>query len=218
MGTALRALALHALDALTPPRTASRALRTLTAGELFSRAERAGEIDGDIEAVFAYRDPLVRRLIWEVKYRSSPRAIALAAECLAAHLAEEIAERALFDALVRPLLMSVPASPTRAAERGGDPLALAASRTAALLTGLCMHAPHVLYKIRDLRPQTGLANRAERLRNVVGSFAVRESLDVRGRDVIVLDDVTTTGATFVEARRALLAAGARSVLCVAFAH
>ncbi|MDP3735474.1 MAG: phosphoribosyltransferase family protein [bacterium] len=213
----LHALAEHTLDVLAPPRAASRSLRSLTAEALLKLSPRAEKIGADIEALFAYRDPLVRRLVWEMKYRTSPRAIALAAECLAAVLAEEIAERALFGALSQPLIVSIPASPRRARERG-DPLALLASRTASLLGEMCTHTPHTLYKIRDTKPQTTLRDRAERLRNVVGSFAVRSAASVRGRDVIVLDDVTTTGATLAEARRALRAAGVRRVICVAFAH
>lgn len=215
---ALRALALRALDALAPPRAGSRSLRTITAEMLFARSERARELQNGVEALFAYRDPLVRGLIWEMKYRLSARAITIVAECLAAHLAEEISERTLFDALSRPMLISIPASPTRATERGGDPLALVATRATALLNGLCSHAPNTLYKIRDTKPQTTLKHRAERLHNVVGSFALRDSASVRGRDVIVLDDVTTTGATFAEARRALQAAGARRIICIALAH
>ena len=211
-------LAKYTLEMLAPERESSRAVHSLTAEELSAYAEPAEEIGADRKALFAYRDPLIRRLIWEIKYHVSPKAIALAAEILAADLAEEIAERALFDGLSGVLLVSIPASSSRAAERGGDSLTLIATRTAQILGGVCAHAPRALYKTRDTKPQTTLGNRAERLKNVVGSFAIREGVAVRDRDVIVLDDVTTTGSTFLEARRALRAAGARRVICVALAH
>ena len=41
---------------------------------------------------------------------------------------------------------------------------------------------------------------------------------VEGRVCIVVDDVTTTGATFEEAKRALTTAGARAVYCIALAR
>lgn len=214
----VRDLATYALDTLAPEHPARRSLRTLTAEVLFARSERAAKINNDVEALFVYRDPLVRRLVWEMKYHSSPRAIALAADCLIAYLTEELAERALLNALAKPVLVSIPASPERTRERGGDPLALVSSRVASATSGLCTYAPYTLYKIRDTRPQTTLTSHAERLRNVVGSFKVRKDVSVRGHDVIVLDDVTTTGATFAEARRALHAAGARKIFCVALAH
>ena len=103
-------------------------------------------------------------------------------------------------------------------ERGGDPLSLLASRTASLLGDICIYTPHVLYKLQDTKPQTTLTDRAERLKNVANSFAVHKDVRLRGRDMIVLDDVTTTGATFAEARRALRAVGARHIMCVALAH
>lgn len=69
-----------------------------------------------------------------------------------------------------------------------------------------------LRRIRATRAQTRQGADARR-RNVVGAFAVRSRrLEVvRGRSVLVLDDVTTTGATLRACMDALRAAGARRV-------
>lgn len=70
--------------------------------------------------------------------------------------------------------------------------------------------PFVLSRCRPTPPQVGLGA-ADRRRNVRGAFAVRDHQRVRGRSVLVVDDVMTTGATAQEAARALLAAGAHRV-------
>jgi predicted amidophosphoribosyltransferase len=207
-----------ALDYLVPLRSGTRALRRISAEEIMRRAERAERVGKDTFAMFAYRDPLARRLVWELKYHSSPRAVSLASEILAAALTEEIAERLLFEALSKPLIVPIPASPRRAQKRGGDPLALLARTLVSEMGHLAHSGVGVLEKRRDVAPQTEMASREERLLNVAGALTVRESAAVRGRDIIVLDDVTTTGATFREARRALRRAGAKKILCVALAH
>jgi predicted amidophosphoribosyltransferase len=53
--------------------------------------------------------------------------------------------------------------------------------------------------------------RAVRLTNVDGAFAVARPAEVAGRHVLLIDDVCTTGATLDAAKSALLFAGARSV-------
>lgn len=68
----------------------------------------------------------------------------------------------------------------------------------------------VLIRAKDTVPQVGLSHH-ERHRNVVGAFAVTKRRDLDGARVIVIDDVTTTGATLQAAAAALLKAGACSV-------
>ena len=67
------------------------------------------------------------------------------------------------------------------------------------------------------RRQAGLDEDARRA-NVKGTFAVRRPGRVRGRTVLVVDDVMTTGATLSECARALKASGAARVWCLAVAR
>ena len=57
--------------------------------------------------------------------------------------------------------------------------------------------------------------RAERQRELRGAFAVTEAMDVSGQDILLLDDIMTTGATLTECARTLKRAGARNVYAVA---
>ncbi len=72
-----------------------------------------------------------------------------------------------------------------------------------------------LVRTRDTRRQVGL-NEGEREENVRGAFAA--SANVKGRDLVLVDDVLTSGATAREAVRALAAAGAERVFVLTLAR
>lgn len=74
----------------------------------------------------------------------------------------------------------------------------------------------ILTRTRDTLPQTTLGGRGRR-RNISGTFQVTRELDPEA-PYVLLDDVTTTGATLLETVRALRAAGARSVTALALAY
>jgi len=73
-----------------------------------------------------------------------------------------------------------------------------------------------LRRTRETPPQVG-RSRADRAANVAGAFAADPGR-VAGRDLVLVDDVVTTGATADAAARALRDAGARSVTVVALAR
>ena len=79
--------------------------------------------------------------------------------------------------------------------------------------------PDALRRAKRTRPQVGLGINARRL-NVSGAFKVPETqeIKVRGRRVLLIDDVYTTGATVKAASRALLRAGASSVDVLTFSR
>ncbi len=103
------------------------------------------------------------------------------------------------------ILVPVPLHPRRLAERGYNQAALLAAQLARA-SGLRCH-PRALRRTRHTLPQVG-RSRADRIATVTGIFEVSQPAPVRGRRVILIDDVTTTGATLAACIGALEAAGA----------
>lgn len=106
------------------------------------------------------------------------------------------------------VIVPVPIHPSRRAIRGFNQAELCASRVKGLLV-----QPSYLKRIRATRPQAGLSLR-EREENLNRAF--RASPEVRGRSVILVDDVVTSGHTGRACARSLKEAGAVSVGIVAF--
>ena len=78
---------------------------------------------------------------------------------------------------------------------------------------------HALARVKATRQQVGLTA-SERALNVQGAFRVREQAraDVKGRRLVIVDDVLTSGATIDACSRVLLRAGAAAVDVLVFAR
>jgi len=113
------------------------------------------------------------------------------------------------------LLVPVPSAGATRRARGHDPVGALATLAARQLRALRVDARAVpaLRQGRSVDDQAGL-DVVGRWANLAGALTVSRPARIRGRDVIVVDDIVTTGATALEAARALSSAGA-SVLAVA---
>lgn len=112
------------------------------------------------------------------------------------------------------LVVPVPLGRRRQSERGYNQAALIAWPLAMAL-GI-EYDQQALARVRDTRSQVGLARR-ERQENVRDAFMAKPSR-VRGRSILLVDDVATTGSTLSSCAGALCASGARDVFALTAAR
>ena len=161
-----------------------------------------------IRSAFCFTGP-ARSAVYTLKYRKH----AAAARFMGAQMAREI--RKYPELCAVNCIIPVPLVARRNKARGFNQSELLARELAAHL-----HLPAdstALLRVRDTGSQTRL-NRAERLQNVRGAFTCTAPERIRGKTVLLVDDVCTTGATLEACATALRAAGAKRVVGFTYAR
>lgn len=112
-------------------------------------------------------------------------------------------------------IIPVPLHPKRERARGYNHAQIIARKLSAL-TGIEMLKKR-LVKVKNVPPQMTLSL-ADRVRSVKGAFVVEKEEGVRGKTLLLVDDVYTTGATVCECASALIDAGAEDVRALTVAQ
>lgn len=170
-------------------------------------------------SVFAYHQPVIKTAIWQLKYQKVRNIAALFGQLLYERVIEELSDWASYHHSDQKfLVLPIPISSGRKRHRGFNQAAEIAKHFCAQDKSLFTYLPDGLIKNRETKAQALITNRRERLQNIVGSFAVRHPAKIKGAHVIVIDDVTTTGATLREAKKVLKSSGAKRIILTAVAH
>jgi competence protein ComFC len=206
------------LDFLFPPRKGVLLLRNLKYEDFISLAQTAQACDW-ADCLFNYQHEFVREILWELKYHANPKAALFFAHAIYELLFEEISEDFIFSNQVSYILVPIPASEERKKKYGFNPPLLLAGEIVNIDNdNLFKVGTGILERQKEVPRQTDIKNRKERVANAKGVYRVKNKAKVSGQSVIVIDDVTTTGATLKDAKRALKEAGAKDVWLVAAAH
>jgi len=149
---------------------------------------------------------VIREAVHSLKYHQVRAA--------AAQLGQLMGQYLLSHPLPGQVLVPVPLHPRRLRNRGYNQSALLA-REVSKWTGLPVKE-QLLVRTTDAPPQARAASLEERRWNVLGSFQCVG--DVPNQEVLLVDDVVTTGSTISACAAALKAAGAASVWGLALAR
>ncbi len=174
-------------------------------GDLCAQCRRQRPAFRSLRSWAAFDGP-VRNALHRLKYRRDLG--------LGEALAQPISRFALSLGWPIDLVAPVPLGRRRQSERGYNQAALIAWPLAMAL-GI-EYDQHAMARVRDTRSQVGLARR-ERQENVRDAFMAKPSR-VRGRSILLVDDVATTGSTLSSCASALCSAGARDVFALTVAR
>lgn len=202
------------LDTLLPQSSLEHAVSKLTTETLSAHLHLAKY--ENILVLFSYRNLLIRKMIWMIKYKGNKDVTRVCANVLHEVLLEEMAENLILNPL-ELVVIPIPLSKERLRERGFNQAALLSKALSEIDPNLWKHESNALIKVRETPAQTTLP-RAKRLTNVTDAFSVINPHHVRCKDIVLIDDVTTTGSTLKEAAQELEKAGARRIIPVALAH
>jgi ComF family protein len=168
-----------------------------------------------IYGIYDYGNPIVSHAIWNLKYKHNGQEAKLLSQKAEVLIAEIISEQLQSERPEKIVFVPIPQYRKKTEKRGFNQSALVAkwfSRDFPLSS-----VQNILEKYRDTLPQSHISSREGRVKNIHDTMRVSGKIDPKQIYVIV-DDVTTTGATFLEAMRALKSAGARNIICIALAH
>ncbi len=162
---------------------------------------------------------IVREMIWSYKFKNNKELSRYFGLLLYEFLPGQLIEWEQFDGFDNPLLVSVPSSKKRLHERGFDHNHLILRRFLAEGgSSFVEYRPHVIKKIKHTQKQSWFSNKAERMRNPNGAFAVANAPLLKNRNILLFDDIYTTGATVSEVIKVLKESGAKQIKIVVLAH
>ena len=172
-----------------------------------------------IYPLFDYRYPPIKKAIWLLKYNGKRKIAEIFAESIYGRILEELADLAVFENFRNPILIPIPLSRKRFRERGYNQSELLCRHLVVLdkNTSFILEK-EALLKIKETEHQARIKNKSKRLQNLVGSFGIQQAERIKDRNIILIDDVTTTGTTLLEARKLLRACGAKKVIAFTIAH
>ena len=207
------------LDLFFPPRCifCRRILKTGETGictrceKTISRTKNGGRQTGEFISLCVsplYYEGYVRESILRFKFHNATHYTeiygSLIAECVMEYLSDS------YD-----LITWVPLSPKRLKKRGYDQAMLLAMSTALKMDDV---AVELLVKHTDVPAQSGVGGAEKRRANISGAYRVSDEEFVRGKRILLIDDITTTGSTLSECARMLKMAGVSKVVCATLAR
>jgi predicted amidophosphoribosyltransferase len=164
-------------------------------------------------ALYPYKHPLIQKILWSAKYHHSTEALKALTRYSIPAIHEYLADIMQVHTATSLTLLPIPLSRKKSSHRGYNVARIIAKTIVSEESSFIVR--DILIKQKETLPQSHIKERHLRLENLTGTMELVETFEGVG---IIIDDVTTTGGTCIEAIRACKEKGVTSVHCIALAH
>ena len=174
----------------------------------------------EISTLLSYKDQKVKSLIWEIKYHRNKKALEIASKIIFEAIKDDLYEKEIFEKR-EYVLVNIPITKNKLSLKGfchtevlcKEILELCAKDD--FLNKKISYDPNILIKIKDTKPQSHTKSKEERFLNLKDCFEIK---NITNKNIILIDDVVTTGTTIKEAVLTLKKNGMDKISCYTLAH
>lgn len=160
-------------------------------------------------SITRYADP-VKKLIWKLKYNKKVLAAEPLKKIITAYL-----DNFNLEIFKNFNIVPIPLHPQKEKERGFNQTLIIAKIIQERINIPILE--NILIKNKNTLPQMKLKNFKQRTENITDSFIIKNSQNIAGKNILLVDDVTTTGSTLIEASKTLKSAGAKKIIAITIA-
>lgn len=174
-----------------------------------------------IYPLYNYKNKNMRNIIHGFKYKNKKGLAKPLGSMLQERILEEWVELESLQNFRNPIIIPIPLSKERKRERGFNQTELLMEEIKKQDTnGNFKYEKKILKRKNDNSHQARIKNKQERLKNIVGAFYLdkQNKHKIKNQNIILIDDVVTTGGTLSEARKTLKSGGAKKVIAFTVAH
>lgn len=207
------------LNILFPKSIEEIGIENMSEQDIFKNIEEANEIKNEnYKSLFQYKNKIMRKAIWSIKYNKNDIINKKFSKLLYGFIIENISDEMTFSNFNNPIIIPIPMHKNNLKERGYNQSEIISKNIISFDNEKIFKIePNALSKIKETPHQSKLKNKNERLKNLKDCFYADEKI-VKNKNIILIDDVITTGTTMKEATKTLKEAGANKVIGFSLAH
>jgi len=175
-------------------------------------------IQANIFSLYDYHKPPGKKLIYYLKKNRDRYLAYILAEKIHEYLLPEISDQLQFSYFIRPIIIPVPLHKKQYKMRGFNQSSDIARYLASMMNGV--YRGNTLIKTKKTKKQALISQRHIRHKNILNCFNIHplQRNSIQHKDIILVDDLVTTGATLKECEKVLRKHGTRNVIAITIAH